>query len=342
MTSPFPYICCRFRRDWRRLLSTGLTAVLFLLLPAAAGCNATGVTPQRVLNIAVILGEGGLGDRSLNDTVYSGLEASMKKYSIRFETVNYSDTEADIKALRDYADSGYDLIIGVTAVNQENIQMVAAEFPDIYFAVIDGEASGINVASFLFREEEGDFLLGSLAAMLTSTKKIGVITGDDTPAARRTVSAFEQGAAYQDKNVRVSANFTGTLTDPQAGLSMALDWFNNQGVDIIHNAAARAGLGIIEAARQTGNLVTGTDGDQRYLAPGNVIGSRPKRGDTAVEMLLREVREDMFTVGTRTIGLKENGISVGPFDETVVSRDIQKQLDALTEKMVNGEIVITE
>jgi len=88
------------------------------------------------------------------------------------------------------------------------------------------------------------------------------------------MSGFKQGVAYQDKEVKAFADFAGTFADPEVGLQLALKRYS-EGADVIHNAASRTGLGIIEAAKQTNKYTTGTSGDQRYLAPGNVVGNRP-------------------------------------------------------------------
>src|SRR5512143_3834961 len=124
--------------------------------------------------------------------------------------------------------------------------------------------------------------MGALAAMITRTNYVGVIAGSDIPAIQRIMAGFKQGVAYQDPSVKTFADFAGTFSDPQVGLNMALARFN-EGADVIHNAASKTGLGIIQAAQQVNKWTTGTSGDQRYLAPGNMLGNRPKRVDTAVE-----------------------------------------------------------
>jgi basic membrane protein A len=113
-------------------------------------------------------------------------------------------------------------------------------------------------------------------------------------------------------------------------------------VDIIHNAASRTGLGIIEAAKETGKLTTGTSGDQRYLAPGNVVGNRPKRVDTAVMLLVEEVFNGKFAPGITSLGLKEDGLALGPFDTSIVTPAISARLDALKQSIIEGEISIQD
>lgn len=317
-----------------------LILLALLQVSSLAGCRpASPAGNQKVLNIGMVLGNGGLGDRSFNDSAYSGLLEAQKKYNIRFETVDLTTNEARMDALRLFARSNYDLIIGIAFENMENIKTVAQEFPGIRFAAIDFELTGDNIASIVYREQEADFLIGVLAAMLTKTNQVGVIGGADIPAIRRIISGFKQGVTYQDDSVKVFSDLAGTFADPQVGLTLALKYYN-EGADVIHNAASRTGLGIIEAAKQTGKLTTGTSGDQRYLAPGNVVGNRPKRVDTAVLVLIEEIKTGKFKPGVRSLGLKENGLSLGPFDETLVDQNILNRLEDLKQKIISGQIVL--
>jgi basic membrane protein A len=221
----------------------------------------------------------------------------------------------------------------------ENIRTVAQEFPQTHFAEIDAELTGDNIASIVYREQEADFLMGVLAAMVTQTKYVGVIGGTDIPAIRRIMAGFEQGVKYQDSQVKTFCDFAGTFSDSEIGLIMALKRYS-EGADLIHNAASKTGLGIIQAALKTNRWTTGTSGDQRYLAPGNMLGNRPKRVDTAVEMIIQEVNQGTFKAGVRSLGLKENGLSLGPFDDTVVTSDVLQRLEELKTKIIDGEIIV--
>jgi len=146
----------------------------------------------------MILGSGGLGDRSFNDSGYAGLQEAQRKFGIRFETVDFASEEDNLEALRQLARQEYDLIIGVGFENAPLIETVAKEFPDQNFAIIDSIAEGDNVVSVIYREQEGDFLMGVLTAMLTESKKVGFIGGMDISIIRRIESGFKQGVTYQD------------------------------------------------------------------------------------------------------------------------------------------------
>jgi basic membrane protein A len=305
-----------------------------------SACVVSEPISQRVVNVGMILARGGLGDRSFNDSAYNGLQEARKQYSgVRFETVDFTSDEANLEALRRFARQQYDLIIGVGFENAEYIKTVSQEFTDRNFAIIDVPVEGPNVASIVYREQEGDFLMGVLAAMLTKSKKVGFIGGDDIPIIRRIESGFKQGVAYQDSSVEVVAGLAGTFTEPETGKQLAIEQYQ-AGVDVIYNAAGRTGLGIIEAAKEQQKLTIGTSGDQRYLAPGYMVGNRPKRVDTAVLSLIREVINGNFTPGTRSLGLKEGGLSIGPFDDKLVTPGMVQRLEELEQKLIAHEITV--
>jgi len=287
----------------------------------------------------MILGSGGLGDRSFNDSGYAGLQEAQRKFGIRFETVDFASEEDNLEALRQLARQEYDLIIGVGFENAPLIETVAKEFPDRNFAIIDSIAEGDNVVSVIYREQEGDFLMGVLTAMLTESKKVGFIGGMDISIIRRIESGFKQGVTYQDSSVEIVSDLAGTFSDPEIGKSLALAQYK-VGVDVIYAAAGRTGLGVIEAAKETGNLTIGASGDQRYLAPGNMVGNRPKRVDTAVLTLVEEVKDGQFTAGTRSLGLKEEGLALGPFDENLVTDAMLERLQELKQQVITSEIVV--
>ena len=316
-----------------------LILMLFIMIAGCVPGKPAVSNQESILNVGLILGNGGLGDKSFNDSAYKGLLDAQKQYNIRFETIDQTSEEAKLNALRLFARNNYNLIIGIAFENQNCIQTVAREFPQIKFGAIDFELHENNVASVVYREQEGDFLIGVLADLLTKSKYVGVIGGTEIPAIKRIISGFKQGVAYQDSSVKVFADFAGTFSDPQVGLKLALSRYN-EGADVIHNAASKTGLGIIEAAKITNKLTTGTSGDQRYIAPGNVVGNRPKKVDTAVLMLIDEVKKGAFKSGVRSLGLKERGLALGPFDETIVTKDMLNRLEELKQKIINGQIVI--
>ncbi|MBN1121032.1 MAG: BMP family ABC transporter substrate-binding protein [Anaerolineae bacterium] len=318
-----------------------LLVLIAVVLFATAACS-TGLTidEQPVLNVVMLLGSGGLGDRSFNDSAYAGLQEAQRRYDIRYTTVDYAPDPENLPELRSLISQGCDLLIGIGYENAPYIETLSQEYPDRQFAVIDVSVEGDNVASVVYREQEGDFLMGILAAMLTETGRVGFIGGTDIDPIRRIESGFIQGVAYQDGSVEVVTDLAGTFSKPEVGRELALQQYNN-GVDVIYNGAGRTGLGIIEAAEETGNLTIGTSGDQRYLAPGYVVGNRPKRVDTAVLVLIAELYNGEFAPGVRSLGLAEKGLSIGPFDDSLVTAGMSDRLSELEKMIVDGTLVVS-
>lgn len=313
-----------------------------LTLPCLTGCTGRATpTAELILHVGMILGKGGLGDRSFNDSAYAGLLEAQRKYNIRFHTIDYTNDEENIKNLTSLIEQKYDLIIAIGYENGGYIESLSQEYPDTQFAVVDIAVEGDNVTSIVYREQEGDFLMGVLAAMLTESKKVGFIGGMDIDVIRRIESGLIQGVAYQDNNIKIVSDLAGTFADPEIGKSIALEQYST-GVDVIYNAAGRTGLGIIEAAEEQSKLTIGTSGDQRYLAPGNVVGNRPKRVDTAVLTLVSHLLEGQPPTGTISLGLKEDGLTLGPFDEDIVSQSMLDRLEELKQKIISGEIIVED
>lgn len=311
------------------------------LLGLLSGCAGEPQPPQQELSVGMILGRGGLGDRSFNDSAYAGLQEAQGQFDIRFEVVDYTSDEANLEELRRLIQEGYDLIIGVGFENAGYIETLAMEHPEHSFVIVDAVVEEDNVVSVVFREHEGDFLMGVLAAMLTESDKVGFIGGMDIDITRRIEGGFLQGVTYQDSSVEVISDFADTFTDSEVGRSLALAQYES-GVDVIYNAAGRTGLGIIEAAEETGNLTIGTSGNQLDLAPGYVVGNRPKRVDTAVLLLIGELESGQFTPGTRSLGLAEDGLSLGPFNEDIVSDAMLERLEDLRQQIVAGELTVVD
>lgn len=293
----------------------------------------------KVARVGMILAKGGLGDRSFNDSAYEGLQNARSQYGIQFQIAVLTTDEKNLASYRNFAQQNYDLIIGIGYENLEYMKTVSKEYPNIKFAIIDEEIIQDNITSIIYREHEGDFIMGALAAMLTQTKKIGIIGGVDIPIIRRIESGFIQGVNFQDKSAAVLSNLAGTFTDIEVGKQIALKQYS-EGIDIIYNAAGRTGLGIIDAAIETDKYTIGTSGNQIYLAPNNVIGNRPKRLDLIIVTLVKEIINNDFKSGTRSLGLKEEGISLGPFNEKFVTQSMIDYLNELKNKIISGEIVV--
>jgi basic membrane protein A len=308
----------------------GLAAVLL----AAAG--AASAQP------AVIFELGGKFDRSFNQAAWEGAErwkqASGKPY-LEFEISNAAQRE---QAVRRFAERGADPIVGVGFPMASAIDKVARQFPQRRFAIIDMVVNLPNVQSFVYREHEGAFLVGMLAALASQSGKVGFVGGQDIPLVRKFLCGYEQGAKYAVPTVLTVAAMTGTTpqawVDPARGAELTKTQIA-QGVDVVFAAAGTTGLGILQAARDAGKLAIGVDSNQNHLHPGFILSSLVKRVDLAVYSAFQGVQP-----GITALGLKEGAmdLAMDPHNAKLVTPAMKQKLDAARALIVSGQLKVID
>lgn len=256
--------------------------------------------------VGLILATGGLGDKSFNDISYAGCQMAKDKLGVDFDYVEPKAIAEYEGFQRDFAKSGeYILIIGIGFDQGDPLSIVAAEYPDQNFALVDMAVNNPNVANLLFRANEGSFLVGVVAGMMTETGKVGFVGGMDIDLIRDFFVGYEAGAKWANPVVTVSEPvFVGGWADPTKGKELATALVE-QGNDAIYSSAGKSGLGALEAAHEEGVMAFGVDLCQDYLYP-EMVASMTKRVDLAVyEMILNAL------VGKFQGGFYSGGISEG-------------------------------
>jgi basic membrane protein A and related proteins len=222
------------------------------------------------------------------------------------------------------------------------IDKVAREFPKTRFAIVDAVVDLPNVQSFVFREHEGSFLAGMLAAMASRSGKVGMVGGMDIPLVRKFACGFEQGARHANPKVEVRLAMVGTTpaawTDPARGAELAKAQVA-QGVDVVFAAAGTSGLGAMQAAKDAGILVIGVDSNQNHLHPGSVLTSMVKRTDLAVQQAFSGVRP-----GVTALGLREGGVDLAMDEHNarLVTPAMRERLDAARAAIVEGRLKVVD
>ena len=301
-----------------------------------------GASAAALAQPAVIYDMGGKFDKSFNEAAYNGAERWKKetgKPYLDFEISNEAQRE---QAMRRMADKGADPIIGVGFSQGSTLEKVAKEFPKLQFAIIDSVVKLPNVESVVFKEPEGSFLVGMMAAMASKTGKVGFIGGMDIPLIRRFQCGYEQGAKFVNAKVEVTANMTGTTpaawNDPTRGGELAKAQFA-KGVDVIFAAAGGTGVGVYQASKDGGKLAIGVDSNQNHLHPGTMLTSMVKRVDVAVYNLAKKTNP-----GVSVLGLKEGGVdyAMDQYNEKLVSAEMKKKVDAAKADIIGGKILVAD
>jgi basic membrane protein A len=288
-------------------------------LAVVATCGV-GCAPKQAASGAVRIGMvtdvGGLGDRSFNDSAYAGLVRA--KTDLHAETtVLQSRSAADYQInMTVLANKEYDEIFAIGFLMAKDVSEVAERYAKRHFAIIDAVVDQPNVTSVTFKEEEGSFLAGALAAMTTKTKTIAFLGGLDIPLLRKFEVGYAAGAREIDPSVKVLVKYVGSFEDVAAGKELAGVQFD-QGADIIYVAAGKAGLGAIDQVKRRNDaFVIGVDSNQDAIAPGKILTSMIKRVDIGVFRVSREAVARKPRAGRLTLGLKEGGVGLTDFAYT--------------------------
>jgi basic membrane protein A len=293
---------------------------------------------------------GGRGDKSFNDAAYAGLERAQRELGIRFTTIETGEGTDREAALRQLAARGSKLVFGVGFLFTDDIRQLAKEFPDTRFACVDytvreDEVLPPNLVALKFKEEEGSFLVGALAALLSTTGKIGFVGGMDIPLIRKFEAGYRSGAAAVAPSVEVIVKYAGTtgaaFKDPTKGKELGLAEYH-QGADIIFHASGSTGLGVFEAARETENLAIGVDADQYDEAPGYVLTSMIKRVDNAVFDCIRNMQAGEWNAGVQIFGLAQDGVGwvYDGRNQGLIPEHVKAQVDSLQAEIVAGRIEV--
>ena len=243
------------------------------------------------------------------------------------------------------AQRGADPVLGIGFAQGPALEKVAKEFPDTRFAIIDMVVDLPNVRSIVFKEHEGSFLVGALAALASESGKVGFVGGMDIPLIRRFACGYEQGAKHINADAEVVQNMTGTTpaawNDPGRGGELTKSQFE-RGVDVVYAAAGGTGVGVYQAAKDAGKLAIGVDSNQNYLHPGTMLTSMLKRVDVAAYNVFMDSKNDAFTPGIQVLGLAEEGVgwALDEHNESLVSGDMKAKVEEVSAKIKSGEIQV--
>jgi len=297
------------------------------------------------LKVGLILAMGGLGDKSFNDSAYKGLLKAQKDFNIEIKYVEPNSWMEDAYFLEEYSQNGFDLIIATSYTAQDAMEDISSKFPNTKYAIVDTRAKeGENIASLVFDESEGSFLVGAIAAKMSKTGKVGFIGALDIPLINRFKSGYEQGAKYVNPNISVITTYVGgdaPFSDPLKGKEHAYS-LANQGIDVIYHASGNTGIGILEGVKEKGIYGIGVDCDQDDIVKGQVLTSMLKNVNNAIYKLIEDTVNGEFKGQVYNFGLKENGIGTTDFKYTrqIIGSDNINFVENLKADIISGKIKV--
>jgi len=350
-----------------------LLAALVFIAPA---CNRVsyGADDKSKIHVGIVFDIGGKDDRSFNAAAWAGVKCAetgmlpdgktscgKPAMDIVLRDVEPGNPVSIEPAMRAFAERGYDLVIGVGFAQGPIMQAVARDYPNIHFAIIDGvifEADGktpkANVASLVFKEQEGSYLVGLIAGMTSKTGMVGFIGGMDIGLIHRFEGGFEQGAKAANPKIQVIQNYVGVTdaawNNPGKGKEIALAQIS-KGADVIFTAAGNSGLGAFDAVEQSGkenglatHFVIGVDSNQNMVKPGFVLTSMVKHVDNAVYDIVKDVVEGKFQGGFHVFGLDSDGVGyvMDSNNQNLVSPEAIQAAEEAKKKIIARQITVVD
>lgn len=323
------------------MLGTATLALASALGPVAATADERPA--------AFIVSQSGLGDQSYNDLAYEGFRRALEATGLEGRPIESRDVVAQaVDILRRASEADFGLIVDMEYAHGDAMLEVAPDYPDTNYVIVNQVREGDNIASILFQEQEGSYLAGTLAALVTTDTSIegineepiiGVIGGTKSVGIDKFISGYIEGAKAADPDVQVLVAYSNNFADPTIGLQMTKAMFE-QGADIVYHIAGGTGMGVIQAAKEAGRYAIGVDTDQDGIAPGAVLTSMIKRTDVAVEAMVKAYAADEFPAGqTVTFGLHEDGVGLSAMEHTRdrIPQEILDQVEAARESILSGE-----
>ncbi|RKY89285.1 BMP family ABC transporter substrate-binding protein [candidate division KSB1 bacterium] len=299
------------------------------------------------IKVGLVFDAAGKDDKSFNTASWVGASRAKEDFNIVLKDVEPGEPSAIEPSIRILAEQGFDLIIGVGFGNKPYIEEVSKEYPELKFAIVDVEVKGDNVASILFEEHQGAFLVGMIAAGVSKTGKIGFVGGMDIPLIHRFYEGYKAGALYINPKVEVYEGYAGVTldawNDPTKGKEIALAQYS-RGADVVYAAAGATGLGVFDAAEEVKKFVIGNDSNQNYLKPGYVLTSMLKKVDVAVYQIIKDVVQGNFKPGIHKFDLKNKGLdyAIDDYNRNLIPESLILKVEKAKQDIIKGKLKVPD
>lgn len=346
-----------------RRLTVLVVLVGATLVPLACGggdeqkaAPTTGASePAATSKWIMVTDQAGLGDQGFNDLAFAGIKQAAAELGGEYQAIESREQAQYVPNLQQAVDSGATLAVGVGFLIADAMHEVAVANPDAKFVLIDAvsadnagtpddfadDVPDENVQSVLFKEHEGAYLAGIIAAMTTKKNRIGFVGGIEAPVVVRFLVGMQAALKAANPDAKVDVAYVGSFGDPAKAKEIT-NAFLESGADIIFEVGGASGLGAFEAvkARGKGTWIMGTDVCKQRLAPDNYLTSATKDVTGAIFGAAQQVAENSFKGGIVSLGLAED--AVGVCDETFgdLPQDVQDAVDKARDAIKSGTIVV--
>ncbi|QGZ37473.1 BMP family lipoprotein [Stappia indica] len=316
-----------------------------VILGAAAAVLLAGTALAQDIQPAVVYDLGGKNDKSFNEAAFIGAEKFKADTGIDYRDFEIQNDSQREQALRNFARRGANPVIAIGFLHANALTKVAKEFPDTQFAIVDEKVDLPNVRSIVFKEHEGSYIVGKLAAMASQSGKVGFVGGMDIQLIRKFACGYKQGVKETNADIEILENMTGStgaaFNDPVKGGELAKSQID-RGADVIYHAAGATGLGVLQAAADAGKLGIGVDSNQNAVHPGKVLTSMLKRVDVAVEKAFTDAKDGKWTSGVYSLGLAEDGVdwALDDNNKALITEEMKSAVDQAKADIISGKIAV--
>lgn len=324
-----------------------LVLTLMLLVSCTNGGALSGDSKKEddtVIVSFVTVGE--LGDLGFNDACNVGLEKASQEFGVETQVFEAKEDTKVMPDLLEQAAETSDIVIVTGHEFYNLVKDIAPSYSNVQFFYIDDAIEGYdNVTSVIFKANEGSFLAGALAAMKSKTGAIGFIGGDDYSVIRSFETGYKAGAEYINPDIQIKSLMVGNFEDPSAGKEAALALYS-KGCDIIFTVSGDTGMGVFEAAAETGNYAIGVDSDQRHINPDAIIASMVKDLDGSIYDMINRTLNDTLEEGTVYMyDLSNGGVDLTYGDDTmpeIVTPEEKDVINQIKEAIIFGKLEVPE
>ncbi len=331
-----------------------LTVIAILAIGALVAGSATAFAAAKPSKVAYVI-NGALGDQSFFDSGYAGLQKIAKDFGVQTRVVEAKETSSLYYPSILQAAKWADVIFVISYGMEDQLKKIADMYPTKTFVNLDTVVANSKktISSVDFREEEGSFLAGAAAALMTTytdlkginpEKVVGAVGGTDDPVIKNFMYGYEQGAKYIDPEMKIDVVYTGTFADPVKGKQAALQIYS-RGADVVFQVAGLTGAGVLQAAKETGKYAIGVDGNQNGLEPGHVLTSDLKEVGSAMYGRYKKIRDGTYKKGVvYSYGVKEKavGLAIDDYSKKLMPESVITKLTDIADKIVKGEIKVKE